>query len=135
MHIVTLQIPEDLYARIRQRAQRSQRSVEAEFVDVLSSAVPDWNELPQELAVAIDTLNRSTDEELWQAARQQLPKSVSSELESLHFKQQREGLSREECERSETLCLEYDRVMLTRARAAALLQARGHDVGSLIATA
>lgn len=131
MHIVTLQIPEDLYTRIRHRAERSQRSVEAEFLDVLSAALPDAEELPDELSVAIETLDRSTDDELWQAARQQLPENVSSELESLHIKQQRDGLSSEERERSEMLCLEYDRVMLVRARAAALLHARGHDVGSL----
>ena len=134
MHTVTLQIPEDLYARIRQRAQRTQRSVEAEFVNVLSAALPDADDLPRELEVAIEPLDRSNDEELWRAARQQLPRSISAELESLHFKQQREGLSSAERERSEALCLEYDRVMLVRARAAVLLHARGHDVGCLHAT-
>lgn len=134
MQTVTLQVPEHLYARIRERAERSRRSVEAELVDVLTAAVPEGNELAAELYEAVAALDQLRDDELWEAARQTLPEEVSSELEMLHLKQQRMGLTPTELERSEQLCLQYDRAMLIRARAAALLKERGHDISSLLET-
>jgi plasmid stability protein len=129
---VTLQIPDELYAQFRQRADRSQRSVEAEVLTVLTEAVSESDELPPELAQAIEPLARLGDREFWEAARGQLPAEVSAELQLLHHKQQRDGLSGPERERADELCLEYDRAMLVRARAAVLLKERGYDVGSLL---
>jgi plasmid stability protein len=130
-HTITLQIPEDLYGRIRQRAERSQRTVEAEFVDVLVQAVPGADELPPVLAEALAALEGLDDAELWQAARERLPDEVSAELQSLHAKQQRTGLTIVERHQAEELCLQFDQAMLTRARAALLLKERGYDVASL----
>jgi plasmid stability protein len=132
MQTVTLRIPEELYSRIQQRAQRSRRSLEAEFIDVLSLAVQGTDDLPPELAQAFADLDGFDDERLWQAARSRLPPEISTELESLHLKQQRRGLSDEEGETMERLSLEYDRFMLVRARAAMLLKERGHDVAEVV---
>lgn len=129
---VTLQIPDELYAQFRQRADRAQRSVEAEVLTVLAEAVSGSDELPPELAQAIEPLAQFGERELWEAARGRLPEDVSAELQSLHLKQQRDGLSNPERERADALCLEYDRAMLVRARAAALLKERGYEVGSLL---
>ncbi|HUY34026.1 MAG TPA: hypothetical protein VMV69_14860 [Pirellulales bacterium] len=134
MQTVTIQIPEELYSRIKQRAERSRRSVEAEFVDVLASAVRGPDDLPPELAGAYAALDGFDDEELWQAARSRLPAKMSSELESLHIKQQRRGLAEEEYETMERLSLEYDRFVLVRARAAVMLKERGHDVADLLSS-
>lgn len=132
MQTVTLQVPEHLYARIQERAERSRRSVEAELVDVLTTAVPEGDEIASDMAEAVVALGQLGEAELWEAARQKLPAGVSEELQSLHFKQQRVGLTPAELERSEELCLDYDRAMLIRARAAALLKERGHDVSGLV---
>ncbi len=132
MQTVTLRIPEDLYSRIKERAKRSRRSVEAEFIDVLALAVQGTEDLPPELAEAYAALDGFDDEGLWQAARSRMPSEISTELESLHLKQQRQGLSEEECETMERLSLEYDRFVLVRARAAMMLKERGHDVAALL---
>jgi plasmid stability protein len=132
MHTVTLNVPEDLYSRISEQAQRSQRSVEAELISVLSTAVTGVYDLPPDLADAVAGLDCLNDADLWQAARGRLPDRVSAELESLHAKSQRNGLTEAESQRSDELSLEYDRSMLVRARAAALLKERGHDVTSLL---
>lgn len=129
---VTLQIPEDLYARVRQRAERSQRSVEAEFINVLSEAVPGSDELPSGLAEAVASLEQLDDTGLWEVARGRLPDEISAELQDLHSKQQRAGLTGAERQRADELCFEYDRAMLVRARAAALLKERGHNVAGLL---
>ena len=132
MHSITLNVPEDLYSRIQEKASRSQRSLEAEFISVLSTAVSGTEELPAELSEVVETLDSLDDAQLWESAKAHLPEKVSEELQLLHLKQQRQGLTEQERQRSETLCLEYDRAMLVRARAAALLKERGHDVSSLL---
>jgi hypothetical protein len=85
------------------------------------------------LAEAVEPLDRLDDAELMGLARVRLPHDVSTELQSLHLKQQQSGLTTSEQERSEELCLQYDRTMLIRARSAMLLKERGHDIASLLA--
>jgi hypothetical protein len=88
--------------------------------------------LPAYLQEAITPMSLYTDEELWQAARSRLPTEDSEEIETLHRKRGREGLSDEE-ERALAGLLRFsDRLMLVRAQAAALLKQRGHDVSVLL---
>lgn len=127
-----MHVPDDLFARLRQRAEQSRRSVEAEFVSVLAHAVPGDDDLPSDMAEAAVALEQFEDDELWEVARGRFPEGVSNELQHLHDKRQRLGLSSAESERSEDLCLQYDRFVLMRARAACLLKERGHDVAELL---
>src|SRR5207249_3898785 len=53
---LTLNIPEPLYQRLKERAQRSNRPVEEETLDVLASVVPATDQLPAEFADAISQL-------------------------------------------------------------------------------
>lgn len=129
---IILQVPDELYARLRHRAAQSQRSVEAEFVSVLVEAVPGGDELGPDLAEAAAALAQFDDDELWEVARGRFPEETSNELQALHDKQQRSVLARHESERADELCLRYERFMLMRARAALLLKERGHDVSSLL---
>lgn len=129
---IILQVPDELYARLRQRASQSQRSVEAEFVSVLAEAVPGDDELEPDLAEATAALAQFDDDELWEVARGSFPEESSNELQTLHDKQQRSVLGKHESERSDELCLQYERFMLMRARSALLLKERGHDVSSLL---
>jgi hypothetical protein len=71
------------------------------------------------------------DEALWRAARTRLPADAVEELERLHLKRQRQGLTASEDEQVAALVRQYERVMLVRAQAAALLKERGHDVSVL----
>jgi plasmid stability protein len=131
---LTLHIPEPLYHRLKHRAQRSNRTVEDETVDLLTAAVPVANELPADLAEAISPLSVLDDEALWQAARSHLAPEDASQLEGLHRKRQGEGLDEAEDRLLATLVRQYERSMLVRAQAAALLQQRGHDVSGLLNT-
>ena len=66
------------------------------------------------------------------AARQSLAPEKAAEIEWLHIKRQREGLSGPESEKLTTLMQESTRIMLVRSRSAALLKQRGHDVSGLL---
>lgn len=125
---VTLNIPADLYEQIRERAERRQRSVEDETLALLTAAVPREETISADLSAAADELSLLDDDGLWRAARSHLAADAAAELESLHIKQQRQGLTTLERETTDALVRQYERVMLVRARAAALLRERGHDV-------
>jgi hypothetical protein len=58
---------------------------------------------------------------------------AAAELEALHLKRQREGLTDVETQTLARLVRQYERAMLVRAQAAALLKQRGYDVAELIA--
>jgi hypothetical protein len=132
-HAVTLNVPAPLYERLKRRAERANRPVEVELLDVLSSAVPARDDLPPDLEAAISPLTLLDDDSLWRAARSSLAPEVSAELEELHNKQQRQGLTAAEVETLAGLVKHYERAMLVRARAAAILKQRGHDVSQLLA--
>jgi hypothetical protein len=128
---VTLHLPAPLYQRLKRRAEQAHRPVEDELLDVVVAAVPVGDDLPTELTEALSPLALLDDEALWRAARTRLPADAVEELERLHLKRQRQGLTASEDEQVAALVRQYERVMLVRAQAAALLKERGHDVSVL----
>jgi plasmid stability protein len=128
---VTLSVPAELYLRLQQCAAESQRSIEQELLQLLTSALSDHT-VPRELAEAMASLSALSDSELWQVSRSQLTTEATQELESLHFKRQREGLSQQEEQRADELERLFDRLVLLRSKAAVLLKQRGHDVTALV---
>jgi plasmid stability protein len=123
---MTLQVPDALYLRLKERAEQTNRSVEAEALDVLAGAIPVADQLPADLENALSPLATLHDAELERAARSRLPDETVAALEELHLKQQREGLGETERQTLDGLVRQYERNMLVRAQAAALLQQRGH---------
>lgn len=131
---LTIHLPDRLYARLQQRAQQSNRTLEAELLEVLSTAVPADESLHHPLAEEVARLDDMDDAALWQAARSRLSAKASAQLESLHIKRQRASLSETEAHKLAELVRQYEEAMLIRARAAAILKLRGHDVSVLTET-
>ncbi len=129
---VTLDLPDALYERLKHRAEQTHRTVEAELLDVVAAAVPATDELPRDLADAISPLASLNDQALWQAARTHLPTAAANRMERLHLKRQQRGLTEPEAEVLTELVRQYERTMLVRAQAVALLKERGHDVSGLL---
>ena len=132
---VTLDLPELLYQKLQLRAAQTRRTVEDELLEVLATAVPVADDLPDDLTAAITPLAMLDDTDLWRAAQTQLPSDVAVRLEELHLKRQRAGLTESEEREASILAHQYERVMLVRAQAAALLKQRGYDVSGLLAAA
>jgi hypothetical protein len=132
---LTLTLPDALFARLQQRARRTNRSVEDEVLDVVAAAIPVEDELPADLGEVLSPLALLDDESLWRAARSRLPPDLAAQLEELHGKRVRDGLTDSEAQTLQALVRQYERTMLIRARAAALLKQRGHDVTQLLASA
>ena len=132
VHPVTLDLPSTLYSRVKQRAEQAERSVEDELLDLLAGAIPASGESPDDLAEALAPLAMLDDAALWHAARSHLSAAAAARLEALHRKRQSEGLSDAESRTLTGLVRQYERAMLVRARAAALLKERGHNVAPLL---
>lgn len=130
---VTLELPEPLYEQLQARAVRRQRTVADEVLDVLTGALPATEVLPDDLEQAIAQLVFLDDAALWQVGRSKMASDEVERLSELNAKRQREGLTEAEQQESELLVRQYERSMLVRAQAAALLKQRGHDVSSLLA--
>ncbi len=129
---VTLHLPASLYDLLRQRAQEARQSLEAEILDVVTSAIRPIDELPPDLREAIEPLRGLDDEALLRAAMDRFPVEAAERFTELNHKQQRESLTDEEIRALEGLRHGYERVMVVRAEAASLLKQRGHDVSKLI---
>lgn len=132
---VLLRLPKPIYERIKRRAEQARHSVEDEMIDVLATAAPVADEPPANLAEAVASLATLDDEDLWDAARSHLAVDDAERLEELSFKRQRDGLTTAESEEAATLLGRYERSMLVRSRAVALLKERGHDISALMTAA
>ena len=132
-HPVTLDLPSTLYTRLEQRAAQTQRSVQDELLDVLAGALPAGDDLPGDLAAALAPLVLLDDAALWRAAQSRLSRAATARLAALHRKRQDEGLTSTEAVAAARLLRQYERAMVVRARAAALLMQRGYEVSSLLA--
>lgn len=133
MQPVTLNLPGPLFKRLQRRAERSHRSVEAELLEVVATAVPVADDLPADLEEALSPLALLDDEALWRAARSHFPPDAATQLEGLHLKRQRDGLTETEAQTLTGLMRQYERALLVRSQAAMLLKQRGHDISGLVA--
>ncbi len=118
---------------LKRRAEKTHRTVEAELLEVVATAVPVADELTAELSEALASLTLLNDEALKQAARSHLSTEAAAQMEALHLKRQREGLNQTEAHTLAGLVEQYERAMLIRAHAALLLKQRGYDVSDLLA--
>ncbi|MBX3062383.1 MAG: hypothetical protein U0528_06670 [Anaerolineae bacterium] len=122
---VLLQLPEELYARIRQIAEESQRPVESVLVDSLSLL---FGELPDNDSLTPEMLSSLTDEQLWAIVHRHLAWALDSRLRELSELGKTGQLSAEEYAEMESLVEQTDRHILLRSQALLLLKQRGYDV-------
>lgn len=128
---VTVTLPDDFYQRVKARAEREQRSIQDELL-LLAEAALDDEPIPLDIQEAVASLSVLDDASLWQAARSRLSPAESDEVEALHFKRQREGLTDIEKQQLAGLMHQYDKALLIRSHALLLLKQRGHDITPLL---
>jgi hypothetical protein len=121
---ITLDLPEDLYERVRQAAEESQRPVESVLVETLNLM---FGDLPME-RLSPDALERFTDEALWALAYCPLAWPQDARLRELIALGKSGTLSDDDQTEMERLIGEVDHYVLLRSKALLLLKQRGHDV-------
>jgi plasmid stability protein len=128
---VTLNLPSVVYKRFKHRANNNHRTIEAELLNVVSTAPATLDELPISLSTELASLALLDDNTLWDAAGSRMPIEKAELLSELHFKRDYEGLSEAESKTLNNLVRQYERYMLIRAKAAVLLKRRGQDISEL----
>lgn len=152
-------VPDRVLTRIRNRARKAKRTVEAEIVSLLTEAVNGANgathktsrttnkkaiktkphdvveeQLPPDIDAAIAEVERLDDiDKLREAVVPLMKPKQAKRLADLNYKAQDTGLTdAEERERDELLHL-YEKSMIVRATALAELHKRGVDVSEFVA--
>jgi plasmid stability protein len=128
---ITVQLPSGLYNRLKRRAEKSQRSIEAEVVEAVAGALPADDELSPELSRAVASLATSDDAALWRAVKVQFPADKSAQLERIHMRSQAGIATDAEARQAAELAAELERFMFLRAQAMSFLMQRGHDLSTL----
>lgn len=129
---ITVSLPEKIYRQVQQRSQQSLRSVADELVAMVAASLPDLEQLPVDLQEELAQLDLFTDEELWRAAQMTAPTDKTMRMQDLVEKQQLEGLTASEQAEAELLSRFFNRIMLVRAKATVVLQARGQAIDRLV---
>lgn len=125
---VTVNVPRQVYERIRRAAERRHRSVDEMVVEALSAAAPALDTPQDDMRAALAQLTYLNDAALWQAARATMPPPLKVRLEELHARQESAALSDAEIFEVERLEQLYRDTVLVRAQAAVLLKQRHYDV-------
>jgi hypothetical protein len=136
MYTHTIAIPDKLYQQLQRQALVSQQSVDALAEQALNRVLPLMIEVEEELPPALQTelkaMERLSDGALWALASSQLTTQQQTELVHLAEVQEERPLNTAELVQQEALLTAYDELLLRRAHAAVLLQARGHDLTNLV---
>jgi len=126
---ITVQLPENLYLRLKQTAQATRQSLEATTLRALrAGSPPAWETAPAEFQADLAALDRLDDATLWRIARTHADSAQMDRYQALLDKNANHALSTIEREELTQLCTNFDRQMLRKVHAAALLQWRGHQI-------
>lgn len=128
---ITITLPATIYNHVERQSQLMRRSIAEELIAVVTEY---WqkealaNDIEQELV----QLDLFSDSELWQAAKINVSAEKTEHMQELVEKQQSVGLTESENQQAQLLSHLFNRMMLVRAKAAALLKKRGYDLSPLI---
>ncbi len=130
---LTIEISAEMYDALSRRAADAHRSVADELVLAAQKDVT-GEQLPPELEGELTALPNADDVALWAIAQSRLAEPDRERLEELHERKGSQGLSEVEEGEASQLLARYDRCLVLRAHALALLKQRGHDLTPLLRT-
>lgn len=125
---VAVELPRPLFQRLERVARSTHRSVEEILATTLNATLPENSDLPAELADQLAAMVLFSDDALWAATASSLSQAQQRRLEQLIHKGKERRLSRAEKLELDSLMDEYDRAVLKRAKALAVLSSRGFEL-------
>src|SRR3954469_3705871 len=91
--VLTLELPEDIYERVRRAAKGMNQPVEKALVDIVRAATPSLEKVPSEYRAELESMEDLGDEELWRIARGRTAPSDQRRVQRLLDKNQRGELT------------------------------------------
>lgn len=125
---ITVDFPVAAFEALQRTAQRQNRPVADVVRDLVLRELPELPLLPRDVETELTSFATLSDDVLWLIARSTLTRKQLQELARLNDTGQQRSLTAAEQVRQQELISAYDRTILRRARAAALLQQRGHNL-------
>jgi hypothetical protein len=129
--VLTLELPEDVYERVRRAAKGMKQPVEKALVSIVRAATPSLEKVPLEYRAALEALEDLSDEQLWKISEKRLTAAKQRRMANLLDKNQRGKLTDRERRALAKLRADADRLMLERSYAFLLLKYRGHRIPNL----
>lgn len=123
MTTVTLNLPEPILQRANKAAAVLHRSLEEVLAATLASALPDVEDIPDDMQAELLQMTWLDDRELLNIAHGQMPVHEQTQLATLGKRMDR--LTYQERQSLQALRESYGRITLRKARAYALLSLRG----------
>jgi hypothetical protein len=126
--MIPVQVPEPLYRRLERTAKLTRRTVDEVLASTIAVALPSMSDLPEALANELASMIWLNDEALRAAAQPTFTVEQQKRLSELNDLEDQRQLSEPEQAEREALLAEYNRAVLRRAQAFAVLAQRGYQV-------
>jgi hypothetical protein len=126
--VLTLELPEDVYERLRRAAKGMNQPMEKALVNIVRAAATSLEKVPREYRAELEAMEDLGDEDLQRIAQSRPPPAKQRRLDSLLEKNQRGKLTDRERLVLHELRADGDRLMLQRSYASLLLKYRGHPL-------
>lgn len=128
MQTVSVKLPRPVFQKLERAARLTHRSVEDVLVATLNAALVETPDLPTDLATELAAMHLFSDEALWAATHPSLSPTEQARLDQLNHKAGERTLTSSEKAEQEHLLTAYQRSVLRRAKALAILAQRGHSL-------
>ncbi len=125
---ITVPLPVGTFQQLENAAHQLKRSVPDVVRELVVREMGEWPALPPDVEAELAAFANLSDEVLWLLARSTLTKAQQLEVATLNDQAQRGPLTQKEHIRQLKLMDAYDRMLVRRAQAAALLKSRGYDL-------
>jgi hypothetical protein len=125
---IAVHIPESLFLKLKRAADLTHRSVEDVTVTSLEAALPAAPNLPPDIANELTAMHLFSDEALWAATAPSFSPTEEHRLTQLNAATGERDLTPAEEAEQQSLITAYQRSVLRRAKALAILAQRGHRV-------
>lgn len=125
---ITLELADELIERARKQAEQIQQPIERVLTQQLEVAFSALPVLPSNEQAELDALRYLSNDALWTIAREQMPREQQNRMQALMDGNTKGTLSAHEFAELEGLVEQGQRVMLRKAKAAALLTENGFKV-------
>jgi hypothetical protein len=125
---IAVYIPASLFEKLKRVADLTHRSVEDIAVTSLEAVLPSTHDLPPDLAAELAAMHLFSDEALWAATAPSFSPTEDYRLNQLNAAAGERDLTPAEEAEQQSLIVSYQRSVLRRAKALAILVQRGHRV-------
>jgi len=128
---IAVHIPEALFHQLKRAADLTHRSVEDLAVTSLEAALPVMQDLPLDVAPDLAAMHLFSDKALWAATVPSLSSTEEYRRNQLNTAAGERDLTASEEAEQQNLINAYQRSVLRRAKALAILAQRGHRLSAL----